>query len=55
MRTTHVAVRKWRDAPARPWGADPERARLAQSGQLASPRRPMKYRHDDSEGDAGPT
>ncbi|WP_437735999.1 hypothetical protein [Sorangium sp. So ce1335] len=53
MRTTHVAVRKWYDVPPRP--AIVDRARLAQSGQPASPRRPIRYRRDDGGSDAGQT
>ncbi|WP_437652184.1 hypothetical protein [Sorangium sp. So ce1182] len=52
MRITHVAVRKWYDVPPRPAVVD--RARRAQSGQPASPRRPTRYRREDCGGGAGP-
>ncbi|WP_157906563.1 hypothetical protein [Sorangium cellulosum] len=53
MRTTQVAVRKGYGAPPRPGIVD--RARRAQSGQPASPRRLNRYRREDGGGGAGQT
>ncbi|WP_437298811.1 hypothetical protein [Sorangium sp. So ce426] len=53
MRTTQVAARKGYGAPPRPGIVD--RARRAQSGQPASPRRLNRYRREDGGGGAGQT